>query len=130
MTGLHHLEIYVGDLQRSRQFYQYLLPKLGYTLFQEWQAGFSYQATDGSYLVFVQTNKEYLANGYHRCNIGLNHLAFQVASKKEVDDFQHELKLRNVTLLYEENYPFAGGENHYAVFFEDPDKIKLEIVSK
>lgn len=32
--------------------------------------------------------------------------------------------------LYPELYPYAGGKNHYACFFEDPDRIKLEIVAK
>jgi hypothetical protein len=25
--------------------------------------------------------------------------------------------------------PFAGGASHYAVFFEDPDRIKVEVVA-
>ena len=46
-----------------------------------------------------------------------------------VDKFRLQLKQREVTMLYEEKYPFAGGENYYAVFFEDPDRIKVELVA-
>ena len=34
----------------------------------------------------------------------------------------------NVELLYDEKYSYAGGKNHYALYFEDPDRIKVEIV--
>ncbi|KHF36766.1 hypothetical protein CM49_01072 [Paenibacillus sp. P1XP2] len=36
------------------------------------------------------------------------------------------LKQKGVKLLYEDRYPYAGGPEHYAVFFEDPDRIKVE----
>ncbi len=36
---------------------------------------------------------------------------------------------RGLTLLYQETYPHAGGEESYAVYFEDPDRIKVEIVA-
>ena len=36
---LHHVEIYVSDLETSRAFYDFLLTKLGYSLYQEWDKG-------------------------------------------------------------------------------------------
>lgn len=130
MGVLNHIELYVSDLKESRKFYEYLLPRLGYALFQDWDQGFSYRTTEGDYIVFVQTDRKYMEYGYHRCHVGLNHLAFQVTLKKEVDELAKELKKNHVKMLYEERYPYAGGDQHYAVFFEDPDRIKLEIVSK
>ena len=29
--------------------------------------------------------------------------------------------------IYDDKYPYAGGAEHYAVYFEDPDRIKVEI---
>lgn len=124
---IHHIEIYVSDLNKTRTFYDDLMPRLGYQLFQEWDHGFSYR-DEGCYLVFVQTADKFLANGYHRCNIGLNHLAFRVSQKEEVDALRKHLLENGITLLYDDRYPFAGGEEHYAVYFEDPDRIKLEVV--
>lgn len=39
------------------------------------------------------------------------------------------LKERGVHILYQDKHPFAGGDNYYAVFFEDPDRIKVELVA-
>lgn len=123
---MHHIEIYVSDLNKSRLFYSWLLSNLGFELFQEWDLGFSYQK-DGFYIVFVQAKEKYIKNGYNRCNIGLNHLAFRCSSKEEVDQIREQLIERKVDLLYDDKYPFAGGKEHYAVYFEDPDRIKIEI---
>lgn len=124
--AIHHIEFYVKDLAVSRVFYQNLLEKLGYQLYQEWEQGFSFKLGD-TYLVFVQVEEPYQKNGYHRKNIGLNHLALSVDSHKEVDELREYLLKHSVSLLYDEKYPFAGGKQHYAVFFEDPDRMKLEI---
>ena len=125
---LDHVELYVSDLKRTRQFYDFLLPKLGYHIFQEWEQGFSYRK-DNFYLVFVQVNEKFLDIGYHRCCVGLNHLAFRLNSFKQLDSLREELILKDVHLLYDENYPFAGGKDHYALYFEDPDRIKIEVVA-
>lgn len=125
---LHHVEINISDLQRSRRFYQYILPAMGYELYQEWPKGFSYKYGD-TYLVFVQVEHQYLDSTYHRGRVGLNHLAFHAASRKQVDDLTSMLVNQGVSILYKDRHPYAGGENYYAVFFEDPDRIKLEIVA-
>ncbi len=39
MGGLHHVEINVADLERSVEFWGWLLPELGYELYQEWAEG-------------------------------------------------------------------------------------------
>ncbi|SQF67438.1 bleomycin resistance protein [Streptococcus dysgalactiae subsp. equisimilis] len=33
---LHHVGVYVSNLAKSREFYEPLLIKLGYYLYQEW----------------------------------------------------------------------------------------------
>ncbi|MFO7896995.1 MAG: VOC family protein [Candidatus Cloacimonadales bacterium] len=129
MSNLHHVEIYVSDLARSKQFWSWFLEKMNYQLYQEWPQGFSYKY-DETYLVFVQTEKRFLQQPYHRCTSGLNHLAFWVESPKEVDDWRDKLREQGVKLLYDEKYPFAGGEDYYACYFEDPDRIKLELVAR
>lgn len=124
---MHHIEIYVSNLTKSRKFYSYLLELLGFTIFQEWNEGFSYKK-DSFYIVFVQTREKYISHGYNRCNIGLNHLAFNCDSKEKLDAIRKKLIENGVSLLYDDNYPFAGGEKHYALYFEDPDRIKIELV--
>jgi catechol 2,3-dioxygenase-like lactoylglutathione lyase family enzyme len=45
-----------------------------------------------------------------------------------LNEFTQKLKERDISILYEEKHPFWGGKEHYAVFFEDPDRIKVELV--
>lgn len=40
---LHHIELYVSNLNQSRTFYDFLLPRLDYELYQDWEQGFSYK---------------------------------------------------------------------------------------
>lgn len=124
---LHHIEIYVRDLMATREFYDIFMPDLGYEIFQEWEEGFSYRCED-EYIVFVQVREKYKDISYNRCNIGLNHLAFKCSSKAYVDNLREVFRKKGITLLYDELYPHAGGVEHYALYFEDPDRIKLEIV--
>ena len=126
---LHHIEIYVSDLPKSKEFWNWLLlEELGYLVFQKWDAGISYKLHN-TYLVLVQTEDDYLDIPYHRKRTGLNHLAFHAESKDQVDIVYEKLKNRGVNILYEDKHPYAGGKDYYAVFFEDPDRIKVEIVA-
>lgn len=79
---IHHIEINVANLEKSRQFWLPFLTALDYDLYQEWSAGFSMKLGD-TYLVFVQTEDNYLSPSFHRKHNGLNHLAFHVASRQE-----------------------------------------------
>lgn len=129
MKGLlHHIELYVKDLKQSKEFWGWLLNELGYTPYQEWEKGISYKLND-TYLVFVQVEDKYLEHDYHRKQVGLNHLAFHGESRLFIDEMTRKLNEKNVTLLYLDKHPYAGGEDYYAVFFEDPNRIKVEIVA-
>lgn len=125
---IHHIELYVSNLKKSTEFWGWLLEELGYELFQEWESGRSWKYGE-TYLVFVQTEEPYLDVPYHRKRTGLNHLAFHADSREHVDELTEMLRGRGVTILYEDRHPFAGGEDYYAVFMEDPDRMKVEIVA-
>jgi catechol 2,3-dioxygenase-like lactoylglutathione lyase family enzyme len=125
---LHHVEINVSDLKKSISFWDMFLTELDYVVYQRWEKGISWKSGN-TYLVFVQTEDRYLHNGYHRPQVGLNHLAFQAKSKKQVDDMLLKLKNMNIPILYSDRFPYAGGPNHYALFCEDPDRIKVELIA-
>lgn len=128
-TGLlHHVELYVSDLERSMVLWSWFLGELGYTCVNTWDQGQSWQL-GATYLVFVQVEDAHQSPQYHRCRVGLNHLAFHAASQAHVDEVTDGLRARGATILYEDRHPFAGGEHYYAVFFEDHDRIKVELVA-
>ncbi|NQU67943.1 MAG: VOC family protein [Candidatus Marinimicrobia bacterium] len=128
--AIHHIEINVSNLETSTRFWKWLLTeKLHYTIFQKWDSGISFKLGE-TYIVFVQTENKYNNPKYHRKNTGLNHLAFHGGSRESIDVLTEELKEKNITILYQDKHPFAGGPDHYAVFFEDPDRIKVEIIAE
>lgn len=124
---LHHLEIYVSNLSKSSEFWGWLLGELGYDPYQKWDSGISWKHGE-TYLVFVQAEERYLDIAYHRSRVGLNHLAFHAESRQQVDEITTQLMEKGINILYQEKHPYAGGDSHYAVFFEDPDRIKVELV--
>lgn len=125
---IHHVELYVSDLEQSLAFWGWFLEDLGYQVFQEWDTGQSYKLGE-TYIVFVQTDEQFLDVPYHRKRVGLNHLAFHAESRDQVDAITTKLLDNGVTILYPEKHPFAGGDEHYAVYVEDPDRIKVELVA-
>lgn len=128
MNGtLHHVEINVSDLASSRAFYDWLLPLMGYTPYQEWKQGFSYRLNE-TYLVFVQTEAAFLDRPYHRKAPGLNHLAFH-ADPALIQRVSQALAQKGIPFLYPDRHPYAAGENALALFFEDPDRLKIELAA-
>lgn len=125
--GLHHIEIYVSDLVRTVEFWGWLLEELGYEKWQSWDRGVSWRKGDTG-IIFVQVVPKYQGIPYHRRHVGLNHLAFHVASREKLDRIMRRLAVRNIPLLYaDKNAPIKKGEKE-AVYFEDPDRIKVELV--
>ncbi|ESV55520.1 hypothetical protein SAG0136_10050 [Streptococcus agalactiae LMG 14747] len=102
---------------------------MGYEHHQEWENGVSFKKAE-QYLVFVQRPADFLEVGYHRCRIGLNHLAFHAGTPDDIDCWRQEFLNRRVKLLYDDRYPYAGGKNYYALYLEDSDGIKIELVGE
>lgn len=82
---MHHIELYVSDLERSIAFWTPFMERLGYVA-ERWSEGMNYFAGEQHpYLCLLQSPKEHLAAGYHRRRVGLNHLAFKGKSREHVD---------------------------------------------
>lgn len=127
MTAFHHVEVNVADLAVSEAWWGGLLGQLGFEPYQEWDEGVSFRASDGSYLVLVQTPSE--DTEFDRRAVGMNHLAFTCSGRDEVDRLTSWCRERGTKVLYDDRHPHAGGPEHYAVFVEDPDGLKVEVVA-
>jgi catechol 2,3-dioxygenase-like lactoylglutathione lyase family enzyme len=125
-TKLSHVEIYVSNYIKSIQFYDLILISLGWEKLVSRTDHTTY--TDGTLkLVFCPVEEEFKEFGYHRKRIGLNHLAFYVEKREMVDEFYREiLTKKGIKTLYQEGA--SGDSNYYSLFFEDPDRLKLEVV--
>lgn len=126
---LSHVELYVSDLERSMAFWTPFMALLG-SAAERWSQGVNYVAGEQDpYVCLVQAPAEHLGAGYHRRRVGLNHLAFRAASRAQVDAVRDWARAAGHPLLYDERYPFATAPGYYAVFCEDPDRIKVEVVA-
>ncbi|TCM51032.1 catechol 2,3-dioxygenase-like lactoylglutathione lyase family enzyme [Rhizobium sp. PP-F2F-G48] len=127
---LHHIEIYVSNLEKSCKYWSELLNNIGYAKTAHWDGGFTLAIGDEAYLTFVQVEERHASKNYHRSGVGLNHLAFKVKDRDAVDALRAYCLEQDIPSLYDDRYPFAnGGSDYYALFIEDPDRIKVEFVA-
>jgi catechol 2,3-dioxygenase-like lactoylglutathione lyase family enzyme len=64
---------------------------------------------------------------FDRYRVGVHHVAFEAATRHDVDERADWLRGRGISIESgPEEYSYVPG--YYAVFFYDPDGIKLEIV--
>jgi len=99
-ASLYHLQLNVSNPQRSIPFYQALLEYFEYRVLA---AAHDFMGMSNGTADFwiIATPDQHRQPALHRKRSGLNHLAFG-------------------------DYPaYAAG--YYAVFFEDPDRLKLEV---
>ena len=127
-ASLYHIQINVHDAKKSLPFYKRLFAYFEYKIIDESEGhiGVSNGMTD---FWIIETEEAHKEKGYHRKATGLNHLAFKVSSKADVEKFVTEfLQKEKVKVLYNtpRDYPeYKAG--YYAVFFEDPDRLKIEV---
>lgn len=127
-TSLYHVQLNVGQDARSLAFYRELFVYFEYRTLDVAPevVGFTNGTTDFWILPTPQARR---ARPFHRKDTGLNHLAFGVRRRSDVDAFAREfLASRAIPVLYGTPRPFPEYRpGYYAVFFEDPDRLKLEV---
>ncbi|MER5384365.1 VOC family protein [Streptomyces sp. NPDC002688] len=125
---LHHIELWVPDLGRAVRSWGWLLERLGYVPYQDWPDGRSWRLGD-TYLVFEQS-PALTGDRHDRLRPGLNHLAFRIERRAELDTLVEEAPGFGWTLLFPERHPYAGGPEHCAAYLENTDGFEAEIVVK
>ncbi len=125
--GLHHLELWVPDLDRAADSWGWLLHALGYQPFQRWPGGRSWHQGD-HYVVLEQSAALSVAK-HDRCRPGLNHVAFHAGTRADLDTMAAAATARGWKLLFADRHPFAGGADHYAAYLEDTDGFEVELVA-
>ncbi len=122
-----HIGINLSNDAESFNFWKDLLTFLGFDILPD---GNHFDATDGrTYLCVQVTQPGHETPTYHRKRTGLSHVALRVESAEMVDEFVMTfMKPRGIEPLYggalmPEGYP----EGYYAVYFEDPDRLKVEV---
>ena len=134
---LDHIDLVVSDLERSLEFYRGLLGPLG------WVHEGGIDGERGERVVYLggappdrpvvlglrQSQSDAHPLPLDRYAVGVHHVAFDAPSREAVDDRAAWLRDNGFKLESEpQDYDYAS--EYYAVFFYDPDGIKLEVVHK
>ena len=129
-TGVHHVDLVVSSIERSLPFYRELLAPLGFHRVGEVEGERGetiwYLSGPGSSIGLREAQSE-REQPVDRYEVGLHHLAVEASSRAAVDERGVWLRSQGVEIESgPEEYGYSPG--YYAVFFSDPDGIKLEIV--
>jgi glyoxylase I family protein len=129
-TGFHHVDLVVSSILRSLPFYRELLEPLGWYRVGEVEGERGetiwYISGPGSSLGLREAQSA-SDDEVDRYRVGLHHLALEAPSRAAVDAAADWLRTRGAEIESgPKEYGYLPG--YYAVFFYDPDGIKLEIV--
>ena len=124
------MDLAVADVERSLSFYGMLLGPLGLNEYARFR---SYRGTEE--IVYLEFGRSFLgvrpADGgtYRHYDVGLEHLAFQVDTRDEVDEAHQRCVSAGGTIESppEEHY-VDFDEDYYSFFALDPDGIRIEVV--
>ncbi|HWE45723.1 MAG TPA: VOC family protein [Caulobacteraceae bacterium] len=122
VVNVDHLSIRVSDFEKSKAFYGKLFEFLGFAVLDEYEDAIGW--TNGRTRFWIGQADARGRRKQHRIgDVGFHHYAFELRSRADVNALQAFLKRRRVKIVdpADEYY-----EDYYAVFFLDPDGLKLE----
>lgn len=125
---IHHVDLTVSDPQASFPLYDAVLTALGYVLEASHERGFDWNhATHPPLSIGIV--RATTPTPHDRNAPGLHHIAWAVESRAAVDEM-HQLLVHIGARILDppaEYDRYNKGRGYYAVFFADPDGLKLEI---
>jgi len=123
VVGIDHLSIRVSDYQKSKQFYSRLFAFLGFELSDEYEDAIGW--TNGKTRFWISpADATGLEHKYRIGDVGFHHYAFQLRNRKDVDALQSFLRDELGATIVDPAAEYY--DDYYAVFFLDPDGMKLE----
>lgn len=124
----HHLDLTVTDLARSIAFYDMVLGKLGYTRSSDYAGDVPCWALETTGPCFsIGLHMARSTAEHDRYTAGFHHLALHAENRDAVDAF-HAFLLREGIRVLDAPAEYDYTPGYYAVFFVDPDGLKLELV--
>ena len=128
VIGIDHIYIAVTHLERSEAFYDLVMPELGFR-----KNTFSIHDAPhiqyyNRYFGYVLRPADPSTSAHNPYQSGLHHLCFRVAEVEDVFAVAKVLTALSIQCSEPKKYT-EYAEDYYAVFFEDPDGIRLEITN-
>jgi len=123
VVGIDHLSIRVSDYEKSKLFYGRLLAFLGFRIEAEYPETTGW--TNGHTLFWIARADAPARKRKHRIgDVGLHHYAFRLRNRKDVDELDTFLRDELKATIVDPAGEYY--DDYYAVFFLDPDGLKLE----
>ena len=129
VTGLDHLYLTVSDLERSERFYDPVLEPLGFRKSDTAIAGEPH-AHDFNPWLQVTIRPDRPGTPEHDPHApGLHHVCLQVPDRATIDEAERVLRALGLEVTPAKEYPEYTPDD-YAIFFADPDGIRLELIAR
>jgi catechol 2,3-dioxygenase-like lactoylglutathione lyase family enzyme len=128
---VHHIDLSLRDIAAAEPLYDLVLTHIGYRQGKRYpRGGGEWDLPDGTSIGISPTMGPHADRAHDRYSSGLHHLAWSATSHEDVDALHAKLLAHGATILDPPaDYPqYNGGRGYYAVFFADPDGLKLEYV--
>lgn len=125
--AVHHLELWVEDLDVAEHEWGWLLARLGYTRTDRWAHGQTWSR--GQLYVVLEAGPARVAGRHHRLRAGLNHVAFHAGSRQAVEALAAEAPAHGWSLMFPDRHPYAGGTEHFAAYLESTAGFEVELVA-
>jgi catechol 2,3-dioxygenase-like lactoylglutathione lyase family enzyme len=122
VVNIDHISVRVSDFARSKRFYAALLDFLGFRVLDEFEDAVGW--TNGKTRYWIGAADSQGRKHKHRIgDVGLHHYAFELRNRKDVDALQGFLVELGAKIVDPAGEYY---DDYYAVFFLDPDGLKLE----
>lgn len=128
VIGIDHVYITVSDLAGSEEFYDHVMPTLGFRKRKRPIGGDSHIHYYNRQFGYSIRPARRGGGAHDPYAPGLHHFCFRVNDEKAVDKAARELGSANVAVTEPRYYP-EYAEDYYAIFFEDPDGVRLEVTN-
>ena len=129
--GFHHIDLNVSDLGTAKPVYALVLEFLGYKMVKDDPNGCEWDLECGRGRVSLglrPARSEDRKYAHRRYAPGLHHMAWQASSRNEVDALHRLMVTAGIPILDAPAHYPEYSPTYYAVFFEDPDGLKLEVL--
>lgn len=123
-----HLGINVPDLAAARDHYRELMPMLGFETYLEAVDQLAYRPArgkPGTHLFLYPSQRAGDHSGEHT---GLQHLAFMVATRSDVDRVHRHVVAECLDVVHAPRHFPDYPQPYYATFWLDPFGLRLEAV--
>jgi glyoxylase I family protein len=132
--AVDHFDLVVSDFERSEKFYLGLLEPLGWrttgAIDGERGEHVQYHGSGATSFSLRQAQSDAHPTPYDRYAVGIHHVAFGAPTREAIDERAAWLRDQGAEIESgPEEYP-QYQDGYYAVFFYDPDGIKLELCFK